>query len=153
MLENRLREALREALGGTYGVEVEANAARIPQPQYSITIDFGCDPSRTDELVKRMFAELESLKTKGPSDKEVNDAREALLVRHQSSLAQNNRLVAEIADLYETSQPLSDFFERPAQVNQVDGGAIRDAARRYLDTNNYVRVTLYPEKSAVTTGR
>ncbi|MGE5360827.1 MAG: M16 family metallopeptidase [Bacteroidales bacterium] len=151
VLENRLREALREALGGTYGVQVEATASRIPQPQYAITIDFGCDPSRTDELVKRMFAELESLKTKGPSDGEVNDAREALVVRHQSSLAQNNRLVAELADLYETGQPISDFFERPMQVEQVNGGAIRDAARRYLNTGNYVRVTLFPEKAAATT--
>jgi zinc protease len=151
VLETRLRESLREALGGTYGVQVDTNAAKIPQPQYAITIDFGCDPSRTEELVKRMFVELETLKAKGPSDKEVNDAREALMVRHQSELAQNNRLVSALTDLYETGDDLADFFELPAQFEQLNGGAIRDAARRYLDMKNYVRVTLYPEKTAGST--
>jgi hypothetical protein len=40
VLETRLREVLREALGGTYGVQVETNASKIPETTYSVTIDF-----------------------------------------------------------------------------------------------------------------
>ena len=61
-------ETLREALGGTYGVEVGAHATKIPEPRYSVTIDFGCDPERTEELVKALFREIERLKANGPTD-------------------------------------------------------------------------------------
>ena len=66
VLETRLREKLREALGGTYGVQVDANATKVPEPRYSVTIDFGCDPQRTEELVKALFKEIDALKASRP---------------------------------------------------------------------------------------
>jgi zinc protease len=146
VLETRLRETLREALRGTYGVQVGANASKIPEPRYSVTIDFGCDPERTEELVKALFREIEALKAKGPTDKEVSDAREALLRGHESDLALNNRLAARIAAAYEVSDDVSGFFELPGEYASLTTSTVQDAARRYLDTGNYVRVTLYPEK-------
>jgi zinc protease len=147
VLETRLRQTLREALSGTYGVQVEASAFKIPEARYSLTIDFGCDPARTEELVKTLFREIEALKAKGPTDKEVSDAREALLRRHESDLAQNSHLVAELADRYETAEDIGEFFNLPAEYEKLTATGIQDAARRYLDTGNYVRVTLFPEKS------
>jgi zinc protease len=146
VLETRLRGTLREALSGTYGVQVDASAAKIPDARYRVTIDFGCDPDRTEELVKTLFREIETLKVKGPTEKEVSDAREALLIQHQSDLAQNNHLVAEIAERYTNSEDVSDFFHLPTEYGKLTAAAIQDAARRYLDTGNYVRVTLFPEK-------
>jgi predicted Zn-dependent peptidase len=78
----------------------------------------------------------------------VRDAREALRRDHESALAQNGRLVEELADRYENSEDLADFFELPAQYAALTAEAIRDVARRCLDTANYVRVTLYPERTS-----
>jgi len=146
VLETRLRERLREALSGTYGVQVAADAAKIPVARYSVNIDFGCDPERTEELVKTTFAEIEGLKANGPTDKEVRDTQEALRRRHDSDLAVNNRLVTELSARYENSADIREFFELPMEYDRLSAGAIRDAARTYLDTNNYVRVTLLPDK-------
>ncbi len=148
VLETRLRERLREAMRGTYGAQVEASASKIPEPRYSITIDFGCDPDRTEELVKAMFREIESLKADGPSAKDVDDAKAALGRAHDSDLAVNGRLVGAIADAYENAEDVSTFFTLPGQYAKLTASSIRDAARRYLDTSNYVRVTLLPEKAA-----
>ncbi len=148
VLETRLRERLREALGGTYGVQVEANASKIPEMRYSVTIDFGCDPSRTDELVKAMFREIDALKSKGPTDKDVDDARAALNRDHESDMAVNSRLVAALADAYENSEDVGVFMGLPAQYASLTASSVQAAARRYLDMNNYVRVTLLPETAA-----
>jgi zinc protease len=147
VLETRLRETLREALGGTYGVQVNASASRIPEPRYSVTIDFGCDPKRTEELVKALFREIEQLKASGPTAKDVDDAREALMRGYESDLAQNNRLVAAITGVYEDGEDLSAFFGLPSLYMQLTPAAVQVAARRYLDTKDYVRVTLLPETS------
>jgi len=150
VLETRLRERLREALGGTYGVQVDAGASKIPQARYRVTIDFGCDPARTEELVKSLFRELETLRANGPTGTEINDARQALLRQHDSDLAQNDRLVAELTERYEQAEDIDEFFNLPDQYNRLTASAVQDAARRWLDTGNYVRVTLYPEKAANT---
>jgi zinc protease len=146
VLERRLRETLREALSGTYGVQVESNASKIPEARYSMTVDFGCDPQRTEELVKTLFREIEALKARGPVEKEVSDAREALLRQHETDLAENSHLVAELAGRYENAEDIRTFFDLPAEYGKLTAAGIQEAARRYLDTGNYVRVTLYPEK-------
>ncbi|MBE3072476.1 MAG: insulinase family protein, partial [Acidobacteria bacterium] len=146
VLETRLRETLREALGGTYGVQVEASASKINDARYSVTVEFGCDPARTEELVRTLFRQIETIKARGLTEAEVSDAREALLRQHESDLAQNNHLVAELAARYELSEDIGDFFDLPAEYAKLTAAAIGDAARRYLDAGHYVRVTLYPEK-------
>ena len=146
VLETRLREKLREGLGGTYGVQVEATATRIPEPRYSVTIDFGCDPARVEELVAALFREIEALRESGPSGKDVNDAREALLRRHESILAENGRLAAAIAGAYEHAEDVGVFFGLPEQYSRLTAAFVQEAARRYLDPRRYVRVTLLPEK-------
>ncbi len=47
-------------------------------------------------------------------------------------------------------EDLDDFFGLPGAYNQLTAAAVQDAARRWLDTGNYVRVTLLPEKAAET---
>jgi len=145
-LENRLRLTVREALQGSYGVEVRATAQPIPSPRYSVTIDFGCDPKRADELVKSVFQDIGALREKGPTDREVSDAREALLRRHETSLARNPSLVGEISDRLENGEDLSTYFGLPREYRQLTPRMVQDAARRYLDPGRYVRVTLYPER-------
>jgi zinc protease len=146
VLETRLRLTLREALRGTYGVAVAATASKIPEARYSIAVEFGCDPERTEELVRTLFREVELLKAKGPTEAEINDAREALMTDYKTDNAQNARLVAKIVDRYELGEDVEEFFNLPGQYMAVTPGSIQDAARRYLNAGNYVRVTLFPEQ-------
>ena len=148
ILEGRLRRSLREAMRGTYGVDVEARAVKIPEPRYSIMIQFGCDPERTDELAATMLREIERLRAEGPTDSEVADAREALMVAFQTDMAENARLADQLVACYRSSEDPMDFFNRPAEYQKLGTLGIREAARRYLDTANYVRVTLFPEAGA-----
>jgi zinc protease len=148
VLEGRLRRSLREALRGTYDVGVDGTATKIPEPRYSLTIQFGCDPERTEELVATLLREVEKLKAQGPTESEVADAREALMVAHQTDLAENTRLANKIMERYELSQDVMEFFNLPAEYQKLSTLVIQDAARRYLDTGNYVRVTLFPETGA-----
>ncbi len=148
ILEGRLRRSLREALRGTYGVEVQANAVKIPEPRYHVMIQFGCDPERTEELVATLLREVERLKAEGPTESEVADAREALMVAYQTDMAENNRLADRLVQRYRYAQDAAEFFTLPAEYQKVGTLGIQDAARRYLDTGNYVRVTLFPETAA-----
>jgi zinc protease len=145
VLEGRLRRSLREALRGTYGVEVDSNATKVPEPRYSMTVEFGCDPDRTAELLATAFREIERLRAEGPTEAEVADTRQALTVGHQTDLAENARMATQLVHRYEQGQDVMEFFSLPAEFQKLTAAGIREAAKQYLDTSNVVKVTLFPE--------
>jgi zinc protease len=147
-LEVRLRESLREDLGGTYSVSASANYSKIPREEFSVTIGFGCSPDRTDELIKSVFTELESFKANGPTDKQVADVKETFLRDQETNMKQNGYLLTQIAVRYEYQEDLDSLFTMDAFYNKIDAAMIREAARLYLKGDNLVKVTLFPEKAA-----
>ena len=53
----RLREQLREKMmGAVYSVGVDAEAKRLPDPEYRLAVEFDSDPERTDELVEEVLS-------------------------------------------------------------------------------------------------
>ena len=146
VLETRLLEKIREDLGGTYSISASASYQRDPIREYSLTIQFGCDPARADDLVKRVFEEIELLKSNGPTEKQVGDEREALLREFETNSKQNNFLLSQLSLRYEYGEDPAGLWDIPEYYRKIDGAMIRQAAKTYLDTNNYVKVTLLPEK-------
>ena len=146
VLETRLRETLREELSGTYGVQVSPTYTQIPNEQFLFNIGFGCNPARAAELVKAVLKEIEALKAAGPTEKQVSDIREQLIRDFETNIKQNAYLLGQIWIRYQVPQDLGEFFTLNEYYKTVDAAFIKDAAKRYLDTANYVQVTLLPEK-------
>jgi len=146
VLEGRLHEALREQLGGTYSVAVNANSAKVPLEQYSIVVQFGCDPSRTSVLVNRVFQEIDAFKNRGVTDAQLQEVREGLVREFETNSQQNSYLLNQIALRYQYPEDLKDLFNLPEVYRAITPAMITDAAKAYLNTNTYVQVTLFPEK-------
>src|SRR6185503_9331788 len=93
VLGTRLLEVIREELGGAYSINAGASYSRFPIRQYSISINFGSDPQRTEDLIKRIFQEIELLKTNGPTEKQVDAEKEKLLRQFETNIKQNDFLL------------------------------------------------------------
>jgi zinc protease len=146
VLENRLRETLREDLSGTYSVTVSPNYTKSPVPEYSVAINFTCSPTRVDELVKAIFKEIDGLKTAGPSEKHTSDVKETLLRDYETNMKNNHWMMGQIFARYESSEDPAGVFVLSDFYKKLDGATIQQAAKTYLDANNYVKVVLMPEK-------
>ena len=146
ILQGSLLESLREELGGTYSVSVGQNVSKVPRPEYQVSIQFGSDPQRVDALVKRVFEEIEKLKANGPTEKQMTDEREAMLREFETSSKQNGYLLTQIAGKYQLGEDVAGVWDAPELYKKLDAASIQQAAKSYLDTSNYVRVTLVPEK-------
>lgn len=146
VLQLRLREQLREELGGTYGVGVSASASRDPRSEYRVAIGFGADPARLDELTRVVFAEVDSLQRFGPKPEELAKVREMRRRSREVNLRQNQFWIAQLITYDRYGWALGDIAadETPASA-MPDRAALQAAARRYLDARNYVRVFLVPE--------
>src|SRR5262249_7471434 len=93
MLQGNLLQAIREDLGGTYSITASPTIQSIPRPEYVFAIRFGCDPQRTDALLKRVFQEIEQFKSAGPSEQQLSDEKSALVREFETNSRQNNYLL------------------------------------------------------------
>ncbi|CAN5593532.1 hypothetical protein BH23GEM10_BH23GEM10_17470 [soil metagenome] len=147
VLDVRLRDVLREDMGGTYGVSISQNAQRLPEGRYSVSIAFGAAPERLDELVAAVFAEIEKLKTDGPAADVLANMKEQQRRAFESGLERNQYWMSILMREAETGNPAADALDHVQSVDAVTADDIRNAARRYLDITNYVRVSLRPEST------
>lgn len=146
ILQTRLLETIREELGGTYSITSDVTYRKFPNQEYSITVLFGSAPERAESLIKRVFEEIEKLKANGPTEKQFNDEKEALLREFEINLKLNNYLLNQLANKYRTGEDPASLWKIPEYYKKLDAATIQNAAKTYLDTNNFVEVTLFPEK-------
>jgi predicted Zn-dependent peptidase len=64
----------------------------------------------------------------------------------ETNSKQNLYLRSQIAQKYAYGEPVEDVFTAPQLFSRLTAAMVQDAARKYLDVNNYVQVTLFPEK-------
>jgi zinc protease len=147
LLQSRLSDAIREELGATYSITVESQSARIPRPEYRLRIDWTCDPARTQSLVQRVMTEIDSVRQTLLMPEQVSRLRSLLTRDHEKKSEENGYLLGQISRRYDDGDGahVGAAVHPAQQISQLSGAAIQQAARRYLDTHNYVRVTLIPE--------
>jgi zinc protease len=151
VLRLRLREVLREDLGGTYGVDVRASGLPGPRPRYQISIGFGADPERLEDLVAVVFAELDRLEREGPRGGDLAKVREMQLRSRELEVRRNHFWVSQLLAHDRYGWDPREILRYEDWIDSLRGEQIREVAERYLDRGNYVRVSLYPEEAAVAT--
>ena len=158
VLEARLREVLREELGGTYSVSVGSSFSWRPAGQYRLSISFGSDPERADELLAAVYEEVDRLKNSPPDEAEVNDVLEAQRRAWETNQESNSWWLSVLDGRYrylldqsDGRYPSGDVLLETLPTYGADLDAltplrIQELARRYFDQDNRVRVTLLPEQ-------
>jgi zinc protease len=145
-LQIRLREVLREDMGGVYGVGVGASSQVIPDTSYQVTIGFGSDPARLEELVQAVFAEVRAFQSAGPADSTVQKVKEAQRRTRETSLRENNYWLNQLLVSDRWGLDPRNLLKYEEMIDRLTAADIRDAAQRYIRFDNYVQVTLMPER-------
>ncbi len=129
----RLRELLREELGGTYGVDVNGQIDRRPAPLFETDIRFTCAPENVDRLVEAVNAEVKAAQQRGFSpdhlDKVKNAQRRALEV----AVRNNGYWLTRLADAYRFGTDPRQILEDARLIDSVDAESVKAAAAVYLD--------------------
>lgn len=144
VLQIRLRDRLREELGGTYSVGVSANPTHYPRERYAVAVGFGSAPDRVEELTRATFAEIDSLRKYGPTAAELEKVKEIELRERESAMRENGSWLALLTSYVRNGWDPRGIVQYDDDVRRLRASDIRDAARRYLDERNYVSVSLYP---------
>lgn len=149
LLQTRLRKIIREELGGTYGVRVSPSYDKYPDQEYTITINFGTDPERVEDLSQVVFREIEKMKTEGVTPAEVNDIKKAFYRQFETGIKQNFWLAIQLYYKYTLDEDPTGIFSYGKTLEQITAELLQKAAQTYLNTENYVKLILLPEKKDV----
>jgi zinc protease len=148
LLQSRLFDTIRQELGGTYSITAEPDADRYPHPQYTVRIEWTCDPARTGTLVQRVFQEIDFIKRQRFDARQMGVVREPLMREFEQNSQDNRYFLQLIARAYEDGEgsDVAEVLDVPSQIRALTSDMLQDAANRYLDTSRYVKVVLMPEK-------
>ena len=144
MLTIRLRERLREELGGTYSVGVNARTRLLPDPEYQISIAFGSDPARAEELLEEVAEELDWLR-EGGEQEYLDTVKELLRTPREERLRDNGFWLNQVQTAMQRGESFNAVTGFDEWLEALTLEQVAAAARRYLTDDQYVRVVLLPE--------
>ncbi|MCF7797264.1 MAG: insulinase family protein [Lentisphaeria bacterium] len=144
LMRIRLREILREDMGGTYSVGIWAETEQFPEPAYKINITFGSAPDRVEELVQAVMDEIEHLKKSPPDEEYLVKIKETQRRSRETNLKQNGYWIQLLKFYYANGFDVANINKFNELVENLAGSDLQQSARRYLDTDHYVQVILYP---------
>ncbi|MEP7382482.1 MAG: insulinase family protein [Gemmatimonadota bacterium] len=143
-LEMRLLDNLREALGGTYSVNVGGQASQRPQAEYSVTIQFGSAPGRADSLFRTVLAVIDSTKAGVISDADVQKVREQQQRSFEVNQRENSYWLANLAGRLESGEDPRGLLTYDQLIHGLTAAQLQRAAQDFLDVAHYARFVLLP---------
>jgi zinc protease len=147
ILEIRLRDTLREELGGTYSVGV-GYSDTSPQPGYGTTsVQFGSSPENAERLTSVVMAELEKLRKDGPTAAEVQTVKEAEKRDLETSVKQNGYWLNSLQAMHLLGRDPLSILRRTERTESLSQENIHAVLEKYFPTDRYTVVTLMPEAS------
>ena len=141
----KLREVIREDLGGTYGVRMYGRAAKEPEHKYTIEIGLGCDPERVNEIIGMIMTQIDSLKNFGLDESYIAKVKEMQRRERETSIKRNNFWLRNLSSVYSNHEDPMNILDYEELVDKLSVETVKAAARQYFDTANYIQVVLYPE--------
>ncbi len=147
VLSMRLREVLREDMGGVYGVSVNGTLRRRPRQEYVLSIRFGCAPENVEKLKDAIFAEVKTIQEKGIGDDYIAKIKEQRRRAHEINLKDNAFWLRELERAYTYGDDPKQILDIGPMLEKITSDRVRAAAKKYVSTKQYVFGVLKPETS------
>lgn len=145
VLNIHLVDSLKDG-NGIYSPSVRAGYVKLPEGRYKMTISFLADAGNTDKAIAYILSEINKLKQNGPT---ANDAKlfvERQAHNIQSQYKQNAFWQAALTAAAQNQEDPDKLLLRVQALGQVNAQSIKDAANKYLNNNNLIKLILEPEK-------
>ena len=144
VLSIRLRELLREDMGGVYGVGASGSIARGPYQERTFNIGFGCDPERVDALIKATFDEISSIAKNGIGQSYLDKVKAGFVRARETELRTNSFWLHQLVTAAYYGDDPSIVLDPSHVTDRITSANVQAAAKRYLDSKQCFQAELLP---------
>lgn len=144
VLDIRYTKTIREEEGGTYGVEVWNNSTEYPYESFSLNIMFDCDPEKAEKLKSIVFDEIDNLLNNGPTEEDLNKAKENFLKNRENSLKENKFWLNSIVFNIKHDENILDHEKYENLIKSITSDKVKKAANKLLTQGNTIEIIMQP---------
>jgi zinc protease len=144
VLNIRLREILREDMGGVYGVRISGGISRELPQTFNFEVQFGCAPEQVEPLTAAVFDVIRDARANGIGEVYLGKVRETWKRTREIQLKQNTFWLNALAWAWQWDDDLVANLDLEKSLARVTSENVKAAANRYLDPDNHVLGVLRP---------
>jgi zinc protease len=141
-------EVIREKMGGTYSPSVNISYEILPEGEVSWMFYINCNPEMTQQIEKAAIGIIEGYINNGPDATTLGKVQEQMIINRGTQRQNNGFWMGQIMGSYMYDENRDDIDKYDQLVKAVKAKDIKKLAKKFLNLNNYVVVTLKPEAAA-----
>ena len=151
ILNIKVIEDIREKMGAIYGGGFAGGLNKYPYNNYSLALQLPCGPQNVDTLLKATAAEIENIKTKGPSQVDLDKVKKTWIEQYKVQIKENGYWSGKLQGIYFQDDDPNMIFDYEKMVNALTVDDIKATANLLFDGKNVFQAVLYPENFDVKT--
>jgi zinc protease len=152
VLNIKIIEKLREEMSGIYGGGLGGNLQKRPVPSYMLQASLPCGPENVDKLTTALFDIIRNAQTNGVSQVDLDKVKETWKKQYETNLQNNEFWLTNLSNAWINETDPENILTYMDRVNALTVQDVQNAAKKYFDFNQYVKVVLYPETFNVKEG-
>jgi len=145
MLNIRLKETVREKIGGVYSIGAYGWKNKYPNQSYVFIISFNSDPDQQKKIIEAIEQEIENLQENGFGQSYLDKVNKQMLQEYREEYKSNNFWLS-IFQYYDwIKEPYSNIYRVEQLHQQRTLKEIVNLARKTFLKRNYMFLTHLPE--------
>ena len=145
VLQNTLRERIREELGGTYSISAWANLYRRPYSYTEGGVYFGADPEQAEKLRDEVLEVFGEIAASGPDEKYVQNEIEAFRRDYETRIRENSFWLSHLEQRLRDGDDPEDLLTPQEYAEIVNSEAVKEKIGSIFREENLIQVILLPE--------
>lgn len=147
LLSKRYMTTIREEEGGSYGVGVSPSASKLPTAEFSLNINFDCDPAKRERLLSIVKEEIAKIKKENCDAIDLNEIKNNFVKSREEAELQNSFWMSSIRKNLMLGSKFTSMEEYKKLVESIDAKEIKDFTKRYFKDLNIVEVIMNPKSN------
>ncbi len=137
-------QVVREEKAGVYSGRIFANTQKYPGGEYSIVVDFICDPNRIDELTQAVKDIMTGLKNK-ENPETAEKVKKAQEFQQKLNFERNGYWAGMLNRFYLLDESPEQILEIGKWTEEITPSSLKQAANKYFNMDRISRFVLLPE--------
>lgn len=144
LLSKRYMTTIREEEGGSYGVGCSPSSSKLPNPEFSININFDCDPAKRDRLVEIVEEEIVRIQKEACNAADLVEIKNNFIKGREEAELQNSFWMGAIQKNLMLGSEFTSKEDYKKIIEGIDAAAVKKFAKKLLKKTNIVEVIMNP---------
>lgn len=141
----RLREVIREDMGGVYGIGARPMMNKYPAQEYSVSVFFGTSPEKVKSLVTAAKEVINEMKSGTFDNVNIDKVKEIMKREYELNMKENRFWMNSIYSYLYNGEDIHNILNTNTMIDKVTKDYVVAAANKYLNMDTFKEFVLYPE--------